>query len=92
MGQAIDRDAEEAWIRENGYLTLTIRPGYDSKKRERLPYPTGNIPRLLLCWLTTEVMRTDKPRIEFSESFSDFMRMLNLNPRGGGGSSGCTCS
>lgn len=74
----------EAWVRRNGHLTLVVRPGYDSKKMERLPYPTGNIPRLLLCWLATEVMRTDSQRIEFSESFADFMRMLKLNPRGGG--------
>lgn len=72
------------WYRKNGDLTLYIRPGVDHEKQIQLPYPSGNIPRLILCWIATEVMRTDKPRIEFSHTFAEFMRMLNLNPRGGG--------
>ena len=74
----------KAWYRKNGHFTLYIRPGLDPEKDEYLPYPTGNIPRLLLCWLATEVMRTDSPRIEFSDTFADFIRMLGLNPRSGG--------
>lgn len=73
-----------AWVRKNGNFTLYIRPGFDKEKEQILPYPTGNIPRLLLCWLATEVMRTDSPRIEFAHTFSEFMRMLGLNPRSGG--------
>ena len=72
------------WNRTNGDLTLYIRPGVDHQKQIQLPYPSGNIPRLLLCWLTTEVVRTNKPKIEFSDTFADFMRQLGLNPRGGG--------
>ena len=76
-----------AWVRKNGHFTLYIRPGFDKELEKNLPYPTGNIPRLLLCWLATEVMRTDSPRIEFANTFSEFMRMLGLNPRAGGSTS-----
>lgn len=72
------------WFRKNGHFTLYIQPGLDPKTQTQLPYPTGNIPRLLLCWLATEVMRTDSPRIEFVHTFAEFMRMLGLNPRSGG--------
>ena len=71
-----------AWFRKNGHFTLYIRPGLDTESETQLPYPTGNIPRLLLCWLASEVMRTDSPRIEFMHTFADFMRMLRLNPKG----------
>ena len=42
-----------AWSRRNGNLTLTIRPGWNSKKQEVYGYPYGTIPRLLLFWIIT---------------------------------------
>jgi hypothetical protein len=42
-----------AWSRTNGNLTLTIRPGWDSRKNNAIGYPYGTIPRLLLFWITT---------------------------------------
>ena len=74
----------EAWIRKNGNFTLVIRPGYDPEKECVMDYPTGSIPRLLLCYLATEAIRTNKSRIEFSGSFANFLRLLHLDPSRGG--------
>lgn len=73
-----------AWSRKNGALTLTIRPGWDEKKRKQIGYPYGTIPRLLLFWITTEAIRTKNPRIELGNNLAQFMETLGLNPRGGG--------
>ena len=45
--------------------------------------PWGKCPRLLLCWLTTEAVRTRSPRLELGSSLSDFMRQLGQVPTGG---------
>jgi hypothetical protein len=76
------------WYRTNGNYTLSIRPGYktDEKTRQRrcIGYPYGNIPRLLLFWITTEALRTGKRRLELGGSLAGFMRELGLNPDRGG--------
>ena len=79
------------WVRRNGNYTLSIRPGYkdDERTGERvcIGYPFGNIPRLLLFWLTTEALRTGSRRLELGGSLAGFMRELGLDPnRGGRGS------
>lgn len=73
------------WSRVNGNLTLSIRPGWDSKNNKSLGYPYGIIPRLLLFWITTEALRTGSRRIELGKSLSDFMRSVGLNPSSGTG-------
>jgi hypothetical protein len=45
--------------------------------------PWGKCPRLLLCWLTTEAVRTRSPRLELGSGLSDFMRQLGQVPTGG---------
>lgn len=77
-----------AWSRRNGNLTLTIRPGWDYKKKKNIGYPYGTIPRLLLFWITTEAVRTQSRKLELGESLSDFMRYLGLNYYTGGGKRG----
>lgn len=77
-----------AWSRKNGNLTLTIRSGWDHKKRKNIGYPYGTIPRLLLFWITTEAVRTRSRKIELGESLSEFMRNLGLNYHTGGGKRG----
>ena len=72
------------WSRKNGDLTLTLRPGWDEKKRKQIGYPYGTIPRLLLFWITTEAIRTKNPRIELGNSLTQFMEELGLDPRQGG--------
>jgi len=74
----------QAWSRKNGDLILTIRPGWDEKKKKLIGYPYGTIPRLLLFWITTEAIRTKSPRLELGNNLAQFMETLGLNPRGGG--------
>ena len=80
------------WYRTNGALTLSIRPGYktDPKTgvRRCIGYPYGVIPRLLLFWMTTEVIRTHQRRLELGDTLSGFMRELGLDPYTGGGQRG----
>lgn len=77
-----------AWSRKNGNLTLTIRPGWDHKKKKAIGYPYGTIPRLLLFWITTEAVRTRSRKLELGENLSEFMRNLGLNYHTGGGKRG----
>ena len=44
------------YVRHNGPYTLVMTSGFNNK----LPY--GNLPRLLLAWVTTEAVRTQSRR------------------------------
>src|SRR5512135_1103506 len=48
------------WVRRNGNLVLSIRPGYKTEHSTGnsvcIGYPYGTIPRLLLFWITTEAI------------------------------------
>lgn len=75
-----------AWGRHNGKFSLVIQPGYTISpegKPESLGIPYGVIPRLLLCWLTTEAVRTQEREIVLGRSLSDFMRKLDMVSTGG---------
>lgn len=72
------------WKRSNGFLTLSIRPGWDHDKSCQLGYPCGTLPRLLLFWLTTEAVRTGSRRLELGSTLASFMRELGLDPGRGG--------
>lgn len=71
------RQKETTFLRENGAFSLAIM----AHPRAGLPY--GSIPRLLLCWVTTETVRTRSKTLVLGESLSAFMRKLNLIPTGG---------
>lgn len=75
----------KAWGRENGLISLVIQPAYDIKNGQPLciGYPYGNIPRLLLAWITTEAVKTKNNVLVLGNSLSDFMRQLDLAPTGG---------
>lgn len=75
----------EAWQRKNGNLTLVIRAGWDSEKKQSIGYPYGSLPRLLLFWVTTEAIRTKNRRLSLGHSLSEFMRQLGLVPASAGG-------
>ena len=64
--------------RGNGPYTLYMTAIGDNK----LPY--GNLPRLLLAWVSTEAVQTQSREIVLGRSLSDFMRALGLEPVGGG--------
>ena len=65
----------------NGSFTLTILAGYAGG----IPY--GIYPRLLMSWVSTEVVRTRSPELELGESLAGFLRDV-LNVSGSGGKSG----
>jgi len=52
------------WGYKDGNITVSIKPGWDSKNGRLFGYPFGFIPRQLLFWMTTEALRTGSRRIE----------------------------
>ena len=67
--------------RINGPYRLYMQAGPETK----LPY--GNIPRLLLAWVSTEAVRTQSRELILGRSLSEFMRKLGMqndsgSPRG----------
>jgi hypothetical protein len=65
------------FVRRNGFLTLTIL----TPSSIGLPY--GSIPRLLLCWITTEAFFTKSPVLQLGSTLSSFMSELGLLRTGG---------
>ena len=64
--------------RVNGPYKLVMVAGAENK----LPY--GNLPRLLLAWVSTEAVRTKSRELVLGASLSEFMDKLGLAPFGGG--------
>ena len=64
--------------RVNGPYKLVMVAGADNK----LPY--GNLPRLLLAWVSTEAVRTQSREISLGRSLSEFMRTLGIYHNSGG--------
>ena len=63
--------------RVNGPYRLYMQAGPETK------LPFGNLPRLILAWLCTEVVRTQSREIVLGKSFSEFMRTLGVYSSGG---------
>mgnify|MGYP005854082749 CR=1 FL=1 len=76
-----DQDVFESY---NGALTLTIQAGYNAKTKQKYGLPYGTIPRLLLFWLTSEVMKTKSRKIYLGDNMSQFMKEIGLDPRSRG--------
>ena len=64
--------------RRNGPYTLVMTAIGDNK------LPFGNLPRLILAWLCTEVVRTQSRELVLGRSLSDFMRALGVYSSAGG--------
>ena len=64
--------------RVNGPYKLIMIAGGDNK----LPY--GNLPRLLLAWISTEAVRTQSRELVLGASLSEFMRKLGIYSTSGG--------
>lgn len=69
--------AGNEFTRSNGNFTISII----SPSIIGLPY--GNIPRLLVSWVTSEAVRVRSPVLELGPSLSHFMRELGMMPTGG---------
>ena len=58
--------------RVNGPFKLVMVAGADNK------LPFGNLPRLILAWVSTEAVRTQSPVLSLGKSLSEFMRALGV--------------
>ena len=63
--------------RVNGPYKLVMIAGADCK------LPFGNLPRLLLAWVSTEAVRTQSREIVLGRSLAEFMRTLGVYSSGG---------
>lgn len=72
------RGDERQYIRRNGPYTMIVtatgKPGL----------PFGTLPRLLLAWICTEVVRTGSARLRLGATLAEFMRELGIRSRSGG--------
>src|SRR4051794_19695752 len=64
--------------RQNGPYKLVMIAGGDNK------LPFGNLPRLLLAWVSTEVVRTKDRKLILGRSLSMFMDELGIQSDSGG--------
>lgn len=74
------------WGRENGAFSLTVQPGMDIVDGKTVNYgiPYGSIPRLIMCWMCTEAVRTKEPKLYLGESLSEFMHEVGIGRATGG--------
>ena len=70
------------YVRRNGPFSLLLTRSTD----ELLPY--GILPRLLLAWVCTEVVRTQSPKLRLGPSLAAFMRDLGVQSSDSGGRTG----
>jgi hypothetical protein len=64
--------------RQNGPYKLIMIAGGDNK------LPFGNLPRLLLAWVSTEAVRTKERELILGNSLAAFMRQLGMHSDSGG--------
>ena len=64
--------------RVNGPYKLVMIAGADNK----LPY--GNLPRLLVAWVCTEVVKTQSRELVLGRSLAEFIRTLGIYHNSGG--------
>ena len=79
-----DLGDEQLYQSRNGDMLLTIRSGINEETKENIGLPYGNIPRLIIYWLSNEVNRTRDRKIYIGESVRQFLKDLGLNVSGGG--------
>ena len=70
------RDRKE-YVRRNGPYALVMTAGGLNK----LPY--GILPRLLLAWVCSEAVRTQRRELVLGRSLYEFMRKLGMDDRSG---------
>ena len=62
----------EKYVRKNGPFTLVMFAGANQK------LPFGNLPRLMMAWLSTEAVQTQSRELVLGNSLSEFMRALGI--------------
>jgi len=63
--------------RKNGTYTLVMMAPAE------IGLPFGVLPRLILCWVSTEAVLTKRREVILGDSLTDFMRELGIIPTGG---------
>lgn len=71
------KDLKE-YVRKTGPYVLGMTAGVQN----RLPY--GNLPRLLLAWMCTEAVKTQRRELQLGHSLAAFMRELGMLSDSGG--------
>ena len=66
------------YVRRNGPYALYMTAGAGN----RLPF--GNLPRLLLAWVCSEAVRTQRRELVLGRSLYEFMHKLGMEDRSGG--------
>ena len=67
----------EKYVRKNGPFTLVMFAGANQK------LPFGNLPRLMLAWISTEAVQTQSRELVLGDSLSEFMRSLGIYSNSG---------
>ena len=67
----------EKYVRKNGPFTLVMFAGANQK------LPFGNLPRLMLAWISTEAVQTQSRELVLGNSLSEFMRALGIYSNNG---------
>lgn len=65
------------YSRDTGQLTLTVAP---TSPKHGIPY--GTIPRVIMAWICTEVVRTKDRTLSLGHSQADFLEKLQLHNNG----------
>lgn len=68
---------DNQYTRNNGNFSLSII----NDKKIGIPY--GIYPRIILCWLSTEIVKKKSREIILGKSLSEFMHNLEIRPTGG---------
>ena len=66
------------YVRRNGPYALYMTAGAGN----RLPF--GNLPRLLMAWVCSEAVRTQRRELVLGQSLYEFMHKLGMEDRSGG--------
>jgi Plasmid encoded RepA protein len=74
------------WGRSNGNFGLTIQPGYlfNNGVPQSVGLPFGNVPRLLMTWIASEVVKKKSPTVYMANNLAGFMRDVGLGAATGG--------
>lgn len=74
-----------AWVRQNGGLTLMVKPGMrvEDGKAVSIGIPYGTIPRYVLAYVATQAVKTKSREIDIGGSQSAFLALLGMKKSGG---------
>ena len=76
----------QPWTRRNGNVTLSVQPAVldegDETRPARYGFPYGLYPRLIMLWITEEVVRTGEQHLEMGSSMNAFLEELGLSTDG----------